>query len=99
MTQVLSVCGLLCDQCEYFNNHCKGCQAVRGSTFWAQEAFPDKICPLYQCAVMERGYSHCGYCPELPCKRYIDLRDPDISKEEHNQSIKERASRLRQMFK
>jgi len=99
MTQVLSVCGLLCDQCEYFNSHCKGCQTVSGSTFWAKAVFPDKICPLYQCAVMERRYSYCGQCPELPCKKYADLRDPNISEEEHYQSIKERASRLKQMVK
>jgi len=99
MTQVLSVCGLLYDQCEYFNSSCTGCQAVQGSTFWAQEAFSDKICPLYQCSVMDKGYSHCGQCPELPCKNYTDLRDPNISEEEYNQSIKERVSRLRQMAK
>jgi len=81
MNQILSACGLLCDKCEYFDNHCGGCYTVKGSTFWAKEAMPDRICPLYKCSVIDHKYNHCGQCVELPCKKFTDLRDPNISEE------------------
>lgn len=94
MNQLVSVCGLLCSECDYFNNTCNGCYAVKGSTFWAQEAMPDKLCPLYKCATIERNFNSCGQCKELPCGKFLDLKDPNISDEQHKKSIKERVARL-----
>lgn len=97
MTQTLSACGLLCDKCNYFSIDCQGCYIVKGSTFWAREAMPDKICPLYLCSVIDKKYNNCGECPELPCQKFIDLKDPNISDEQHNKSIDERVSRLKRI--
>ncbi len=94
MTKVLSACGLLCDQCN-FNDMCKGCHEVKGSTFWAKEAMPDKICPLFKCSVIEKKYKNCGQCAELPCKKFTELKDPNITMEEHKKSINERMLRLK----
>ena len=95
MNQLLSVCGLLCNDCGYFSRECNGCYAVRGQTFWAKQIMPEKICPLYKCAVIDKKYNNCGECPELPCKKFTDLKDPDISDERHKKSISERISRLK----
>lgn len=95
METILSVCGLLCNECRFFTEPCPGCHAVKGATFWASKAMPHGICPLYYCASNEKKYRNCGECSELPCKKFMDLRDPDITEEEHARSIRERVGRLK----
>jgi hypothetical protein len=92
---ILSTCGLKCDECEYFGKTCDGCREVKGSTFWAVEMIPSKVCPLYDCAVNQRGYYDCGECPELPCPAFIQMKDPAISDEEHRQMIRLRVDLLK----
>jgi len=92
---ILSVCGLICNDCEFLGKSCNGCVEVKGSTFWAQEMIPDKVCPLYNCAVNVKNYNHCGSCEELPCKLFLEMKDPDLSDEEHMESINVRVRRLR----
>jgi hypothetical protein len=95
MNQMLSACGLLCDTCDHFQNNCQGCYRVKGSTFWAIKGMPDKVCPLYKCAIIDKKYHNCGQCSELPCKKFSDLKDPNSSDEQHNKSIDARVSRLK----
>jgi hypothetical protein len=92
---ILSVCGLVCDECEFFNKTCTGCINVKGSTFWAKEMMPGKVCPMYDCPVNKKGYKNCGDCIELPCKLFLDMKDPKSTDEEHRKSIGIRVSRLR----
>jgi len=92
---VLSTCGLRCDECEYFNKSCTGCIAVKGSTFWAKEMMPDKVCPLYNCAVNTKKLASCGGCPDLPCKLFYNMKDPQTTEEEHQKSILTRVALLR----
>jgi len=92
---LISACGLICDECQFFNKPCKGCYKVGGKTFWAQEAIPAKICPLFNCAVHELKLSNCGECHQLPCKKFMELKDPHITEEEHKASIQKRVDRLR----
>jgi hypothetical protein len=91
----LSICGLICDECEFFNKTCMGCTNIMGSTFWAKEMMPDKVCPLYDCSVNRNKFRNCGDCNELPCKLFREMKDPDISVEEHQKSILKRVSALR----
>ena len=95
MSQIISACGLLCDECGFFGKRCNGCYGVKGETFWAKEAMPDQTCPLYTCSVVERKYDNCGQCAELPCGEFTGLKDPSISEERHAVSIRERVSRLK----
>jgi hypothetical protein len=93
---MLSVCGLKCDECEFFlEKRCPGCTAVKGSTFWAKEMMPGKVCPLYDCSVNGKNYSDCGDCSELPCKLFREMKDPNISDEEHQKSLLIRIAALR----
>ena len=92
---ILSACGLICDECEYFNNTCTGCINVKGSTFWAVEMLPDKVCPLYDCSINRNSFRNCGDCGELPCKMFREMKDPSLSDEEHQKSIVTRVSALR----
>jgi hypothetical protein len=92
---VLSACGLICDECEFYGKECSGCFAVKGLTFWAKEMMPNKTCPLFKCSVNEKGFKSCGDCDELPCKMFREMKDPNSSDEEHQISLKQRVERLR----
>ena len=92
---LISACGLICDECQFFNNPCNGCYNVAGKTFWAQEAATNKICPLFNCAVNEKEFNNCGECSDLPCNKFKELKDPNITEEEHQLSIKKRVNILR----
>lgn len=53
-------CGLQCAGCEYVEKcGCKGCIETDGHPFHG-------TCPVAQCC-QNRGFVHCGQCPELPC--------------------------------
>ncbi|MCB2195341.1 MAG: DUF3795 domain-containing protein [Bacteroidetes bacterium] len=90
----LSVCGLICTDCPFYTNPCNGCYNVKGQTFWAQEATHEKICLLYDCAANKKGFNSCGECDDLPCKKFQELKDPNITDEEHIKSINDRVKNL-----
>jgi hypothetical protein len=56
---------------------------------------PLKVCPLYDCAVNQRGYKDCGECAELPCATFLQMKDPAISDEEHQRMIAVRVDLLK----
>jgi hypothetical protein len=91
----ISACGINCEECEFFNKTCTGCIHVKGSPFWAKEMTATGVCPMYDCSVNSRGYKSCGGCAELPCQLFLDMKDPNSTDEEHQQSIQVRVSRLR----
>jgi hypothetical protein len=90
-----SACGITCTDCPFFGKECKGCYLVEGKTFWAAGATENGVCPLFDCSVNTRGYKNCGDCPELPCKTFHDLKDPNSTEEEHRKSIEVRVRALR----
>ncbi len=87
------VCGLYCGNCEYFGEQCRGCGHEEGKPFWTKIAGMD-ICPLHDCCVNQKSLEHCGLCDELPCEKFLSLRDPALSDEQFNQSIQTRQSAL-----
>ena len=72
-----------------------GCIAVKGQTFWARDMMPNHTCPLFNCAVNEKGFRNCGDCAELPCKMFREMKDPDSTEEAHQLSLIQRTERLR----
>jgi len=94
---ILSACGLICDECEFFAKECSGCFAVSGQTFWAKEMMPNLTCPLFNCSVNEKKYSSCGNCAELPCKLFREMKDPASTEEEHQLTLIQRVERLKQV--
>jgi hypothetical protein len=87
-------CGLICSQCQFFENPCNGCGHVEGKPFWTTE-IPEKICPIYDCCRNKKELEHCGLCKEFPCKIFLELRDPNASDKEFKKSLSERKKRLR----
>ena len=92
---LLSACGLICDECEFYRKECKGCIAISGQTFWAKETMPNHTCPLFDCAVNENRFKSCGGCDELPCKMFREMKDPNSTEEEHQLSLVQRVGRLK----
>lgn len=93
----VSACGLICKDCNFHNNPCKGCYQVKGETFWAKDHTKNGICPLYNCSINKKKLNHCGECSKLPCHIFNDLKDPNISKEEHIESINQRVEKLKNL--
>jgi hypothetical protein len=91
----ISTCGLVCDECPFFKNGCDGCFNVIGKPFWTADTPGFSICPLFDCAVNQRKYRHCGDCEELPCQKFYDLKDPNSTEEEHLASIAKRKDQLK----
>lgn len=92
----LSACGLLCDECEFYNHTCKGCYLVNGSTFWAKKMMPEGICPLFNCSINQKGFKSCGNCDELPCDTFRKMKDPNSTDKQHQESLLIRQQRLKE---
>lgn len=80
MEKILSCCGMICSECEYYPADCKGCKEIKGKVFWL-EFTGENCCEIYHCC-NERGYQNCGQCEELPCSHY-EKNDPTKTKEEN----------------
>ena len=90
----LSPCGIRCDECPYLEQCGGNCSECGGKPFYAED-FGIEVCPMYDCAVNQRGYTTCGECPELPCQLFYDWKDPEMTEEAHLQSIKDRVEDLK----
>lgn len=54
------MCGAYYGVCEWrAKTNCPGCLASRSKMFWG-------VCEVARCAI-EKGYQHCGLCPDVPC--------------------------------
>jgi hypothetical protein len=92
---LISACGLVCNECHFFRKECAGCYNVNGAPFWAKDITQNGVCPLYDCSINEKSYRNCGDCKELPCVMFSDLKDPNVTEEEHKKVIRKRVSMLR----
>jgi hypothetical protein len=73
---VQSRCGLLCKWCKYKEPmNCPGCIALNGKASWS-----DDYCDVSKCC-LDKGYLHCGECPDVPCEK---LRGLSYGDDEHN---------------
>lgn len=90
---MLTVCGIDCSGCSLFGKECSGCRELCGRVYWVQYIGAE-VCPLVQCCE-DKGVSDCGKCSELPCGKWYDLKDPNISEDDHLTSIHERVAVLK----
>lgn len=74
-------CGTVCAECEFYQNECKGCNAIKGNVFWL-EYTKEPICPSYDCCVNEHKLPHCGKCTSFPCDT-LKRGDPTKTDEEN----------------
>jgi len=91
----INPCGIRCDNCRFFKNLCGGCRSKNGNVFWAKEHTEKGVCPIFDCSVNKLSYNDCGHCFKLPCNIFFDLKDPEMSEEDHKNSIIERVKALK----
>lgn len=95
MKKIISCCGVVCSDCEYYPGECKGCPELKGKVFWLQYT-GQSVCDIYDCCVNNKRYPHCGNCKELPCKRY-EQKDPTRTAEENEAEFKKQLKQLKEM--
>ena len=88
------VCGIYCGHCDFLGRQCSGCGYVKGKPFWTSQ-IPSGVCPLYDCCHNQMQLEHCGLCEQFPCKSFMGLRDPNMSDEEFQNSLKSRQIALK----
>ena len=88
-----AACGLYCGDCEHLEKQCQGCVQVQGKPFWTTQ-YGVEVCPLYGCCVNQKQLEHCGLCIDFPCETFTSLRDPSLSDEEAEHSLRERQKDL-----
>lgn len=93
-TNYAPVCGVYCGGCHLLGEQCPGCGDVDGRPFWIA-AVGVTVCPLHGCCYEQKQLEHCGLCRELPCELFLRLRDPEMSDEEFEESLRARQSALR----
>lgn len=86
----LSACGTDCAACGYYGGACPGCNESNGKVFHAPAG---KCCPIYGCAARHK-LANCASCQELPCKIWLETKDPALSEEQFNESIRQRIANL-----
>ncbi len=88
------VCGIYCGNCSFLGEQCKGCGYVDGKPFWTAQ-IPSGICPIHDCCSNQKKMEHCGLCGDFPCKIFLELRDPNMSDEEFQESLNSRQEALK----
>lgn len=88
----ISCCGADCSGCGCFGTMCRGCNASLGKVFHAPEG---QACPIYECAINQKGMKGCGECGNVPCEIWRKTKDPAYTEEAFERNIQERVSRLR----
>lgn len=68
---MMAMCGTYCGICQWKDSiGCHGCKECGGTMFWG-------ICDKAACCI-DKGYDHCGLCPDMPCEKLKDLfSDPE----------------------
>jgi len=93
-TNFAPVCGIYCGGCGFLGEKCGGCGIVDGKPFWVSMV-PSGVCPLHDCCRNQKKLEHCGLCDDFPCDVFIELRDPHMSDEEYQISLKDRQKELK----
>lgn len=95
MDKVISCCGVICSECQYYHVDCNGCPEIKGQVFWL-EYTGEKICEIYECCVNTKKLLHCGRCANLPCHRY-NGSDPTKTPEENKNDFIKQLEQLHSM--
>lgn len=95
----LSVCGCECTASDYFKkSECLGCSETKGKVWWTS-LISVPVCPIYDCVINLKKLRNCGECPEVPCKIWRDLKDPNLTAKQHEAGINSRIANLNNISK
>lgn len=95
MDKIISCCGVVCSECRFFPEECKGCPEIKGNVFWLQYT-GETVCSIYDCCINNKHLEHCGKCASLPCEKYSN-DDPTKSPEENAEDRRKQLEQLKSM--
>lgn len=87
----LTVCGTVCADCPLYGGVCQGCNEARGKVFHARDG---KACPIFACCANKHRHALCAACGQYPCDVWRATRDPSMTDEPFEDSLRSRADRL-----
>lgn len=93
MEKMISCCGTVCSECEYYPEECRRCQEIEGKVFWL-EYTGESVCDIYECCHKKKKYSNCGQCEMLPCT-FFEREDPTKTPEENQVDFTRQMENLR----
>lgn len=88
----LTCCGTECAACGAYGSMCQGCNETNGKVFHAPEG---EACAIYRCSVNKCKFTTCAACGKLPCDIWLATRDPAMTKEQFDASVRERVEKLK----
>ncbi len=86
----LTVCGMDCSACTFYGKLCFGCNESSGKVFHAN----GKACAVYACCTNKHRFATCASCDQLPCDIWQTTRDPSMTDEQFQESIRTRFANL-----
>lgn len=78
--QEINPCGTCCGTCEDYGVVCDGCRNRNGKPIWYSLYDKMETCGYYQCC-QNKGKHDCSECQQLPCNRFFQYPDPNMSDE------------------
>ncbi|HOO34241.1 MAG TPA: DUF3795 domain-containing protein [Thermotogota bacterium] len=98
MEKTIGVCGCICSECCIYPEECQGCHTIEGKACWLDEVGLE-VCDFYECAVIDKGLTHCGECVQIPCDKFRKNKNPAWTEEQHRKIVNERVEMLTEMAK
>ena len=51
MEQIMSCCGFICSECDFYPEKCKGCSEIKGKAFWLAYT-GESVCRMYDLSLI-----------------------------------------------
>lgn len=92
----INPCGTYCGDCEDYGVVCDGCRNRNGKPIWYQLYFKKEPCIYYTC-VEKNTYHDCSQCQQVPCSKFFEYPDPNMSDDFKQMWFKLRMENFNQM--
>jgi hypothetical protein len=76
----INPCGTYCGKCDDYGGVCDGCRNRNGIPLWYHLYGRKETCGYFQCCAAS-GKHDCSECSQLPCEKYFEYPDPNMSDE------------------
>lgn len=76
----INPCGTYCGKCEDYGLVCDGCRNRNGKPIWYHLYDKTEACDYYKCCAT-KGKHNCSECNQLPCEKYFEYPDPNMTDE------------------
>ena len=74
----INPCGTYCGDCEDYGVVCDGCRNRKGMPIWYHLYSKKEPCSYYTC-VEKNNFHDCSQCQQVPCNKFFEYPDPNMS--------------------